>query len=75
MFRKKPELTEADLVRLALRDKEAKIQVFDKNGRSWILENDTANETKLSILDVKVKDGKDITLSFRVKATNGRMGY
>jgi hypothetical protein len=75
MFRKKPELTEADLVRLALRDKEAKIQVFDKNGRSWILENDTANETKLSILDVKVKDGKDITISLRVKATNGRMGY
>jgi len=75
MFRKKPELTEADLIRLALRDKASRIQIFDVNGRSWILESDTGNNTKLSIHDVKVRDGEDILLSFRVKATNGRMGY
>jgi hypothetical protein len=75
MFRKRPELTEADLIRLALRDKEAKIQVFDRDGRSWILENDTANETSLTIRDVKVQDKADIILSFKVRATNGRLGY
>ncbi len=75
MFKKRKELTEADLIRLALRDKEVRIQVFDKDGRSWVLETNTANESQLVISDIKVSDGKDIVTSFRVRATNGRMGY
>ncbi len=75
MFKKRPELTEGDLIRLALRDKNIKIQVFDKDGRSWILETNKTNASQLIVSDIKVKDGKDIVTSFRVRATNGRMGY
>lgn len=77
MFKKPHEVTQAELLREALRYKETTITVTSSDGRSWKLCNDTAAECSVHMTHISVnesRDKKDILTDFRVRAKNGRVG-
>ena len=77
MFKKKEEVTEGQLLRDALRDKDTKIAVTSPDGRRWTFCNDTAAACAIVVVDINVtesSDKKDIMTRFLVRATNGRLG-
>ena len=77
MFRKAHEVTEGELLRDALRDKDTKISVTSPEGKRWTFVNDTAADCSLYVKNIMVaesKDKQDILTDFIVKAKNGRLG-
>jgi len=77
MFKKKKEITEAELLLNALRHKGTKISVENPAGKRWTFCNDTAADCKLIVKDINITesgDKMDILTGFVVRATNGRLG-
>jgi len=76
-FKKPQEVTEGELLRDALRNKDTKIAVTSSKGRRWTFVNDTAADCELVVTDINITENEnkqDVLTYFIVRATNGRLG-